>query len=120
MPEGIYRIDFLNPSSRYHLSLRVDYPNAYDREKAKVDGRTKLGGDIMIHGSAWSDGCFAMGDPASEDLFVMVAETGLANVSVILGPVDFRVRELPAKRTNLPEWTTELYAMIKQELLNLK
>jgi hypothetical protein len=120
MPEGIYRIDFLNPNSRYHLSLRVDYPNAYDRVKAAADGRTKLGGDIMIHGSAWSDGCFAMGDPAAEDLFILAAETGLANVSVILSPVDFRVRELPDKRPNLPAWTTELYAMIKQELLNLK
>jgi len=120
MPEGIYRIDFLNPNSRYHLSLRVDYPNAYDRVKAAADGRTKLGGDIMIHGSAWSDGCFAMGDPAAEDLFVLAAETGLANVSVILSPVDFRVRELPDKRPKVPAWTTDLYALIRQELMNLK
>lgn len=120
MPEGIYRIDFLNPNSRYHLSLRVDYPNAFDREKAAADGRTKLGGDIMIHGSAWSDGCLAMGDPAAEDLFVLVAETGLANVSVILSPVDFRVRELPDKRPKVPAWAPDLYAMIKQELMQLK
>lgn len=120
MPEGIYRIDFLNPNSRYHLSLRIDYPNAYDRVKAAADGRTKLGGDIMIHGSAWSDGCFAMGDPAAEDLFVLAAETGLANVSVILSPVDFRVRELPDKRPKVPAWTTDLYALIRQELMNLK
>ena len=120
MPEGIYRIDLLNPNSRYHLSLRVDYPNAYDRAKAAADGRTKLGGDIMIHGSAWSDGCFAMGDPAAEDLFVLAAETGLANVSVILSPVDFRVRELPEKRPKVPTWTTELYDLIGQELTQLK
>ena len=120
MPEGIYRIDFLNPNSRYHLSLHVDYPNAYDRAKAVVDGRTKLGGDIMIHGSAWSDGCFAMGDPAAEELFVLAAETGLANVSVILSPVDFRVRELPDKKHKLPSWAQELYAMIKQELIKIK
>ena len=120
MPEGIYSIDFLNPNSRYHLSLRVDYPNAYDRAKAATDGRTKLGGDIMIHGSAWSDGCLAMGDPAAEDLFVLAAETGLTNVTVILSPVDFRVRELPEKRPKVPSWAQELYAMIKQELLNLK
>ena len=110
----------MNPNSRYHLSLRVDYPNAHDRAKAAVDGRTKLGGDIMIHCRAWSDGCFAMGDPAAEDLFVLAAETGLAHVSVILSPVDFRVRELPDKRPNVPAWTTELYALIGQELMNLK
>ena len=120
MPEGIYRIDFLNPNSRYHLSLHVDYPNAYDRAKAVADGRDKLGGDIMIHGSAWSDGCFAMGDPAAEELFVLAAETGLSNITVILSPVDFRVRKLPDKMPKVPAWTTELYELIGQELMNLK
>jgi len=119
MPEGIYRIDFLNPNSRYHLSLRVDYPNAYDRAKAALDGRTKLGGDIMIHGSAWSDGCLAMGDPAAEDLFILVAETGLSNITVVLSPVDFRIRELPDKRPKVPAWTPGLYVVIKQELVHL-
>jgi len=120
MPEGIYRIDFLNPNSRYHLSLHIDYPNAYDKAKAVSDGRTKLGGDIMIHGSAWSDGCFAMGDPAAEDLFVLVAETGTANVSVILSPVDFRVRTLPEKMPNVPAWTKELYSLLSQKMQTLK
>ena len=120
MPEGIYRIDFLNPNSRYHLSLRVDYPNAFDREKAAADGRTQLGGDIMIHGSAWSDGCFAMGDPAAEELFILAAETGLSNITALLSPVDFRVRELPDKRPKAPEWTTELYADIRHALAQLR
>jgi hypothetical protein len=120
MPEGLYRIESLNPNSRYHLSLHVDYPNAYDRAKAASDGRVRLGGDIMIHGSAWSDGCLAMGDPAAEDLFIMAAETGLANVSAILSPVDFRIRELPDKKPKMPAWTPELYDRIRQELMNLK
>src|SRR5690606_651865 len=51
VPEGIYRAEFLNANSRYHLSIRVSYPNAFDREMAARDGRTRLGGDIMIHGS---------------------------------------------------------------------
>src|SRR6266542_3867493 len=50
VPEGLYRVEALNPNSRFHLSLRLDYPNAFDRQTAKRDGRTNLGGDIMIHG----------------------------------------------------------------------
>lgn len=120
MPEGIYGIDFLNPNSRYHLSLRIDYPNVFDKERATEDGRTRLGGDIMIHGGAWSDGCLAMGDPAVEDLFVLVAETGPTNVSVILSPVDFRVRDLSGRSDKLPAWTSDLYGRITQEMLRFR
>ena len=31
VPEGLYEIDRFNPTSRYHLSLRVNYPNLSDR-----------------------------------------------------------------------------------------
>ena len=66
VPEGFYRIELLNPNSRYHLSLRVNYPNADDLERARQDGRalSTLGGDIMIHGGSASIGCLALGDPA--------------------------------------------------------
>src|SRR5436190_607476 len=50
VPEGMYTIDWLNPNSSYHLSMHVDYPNAFDRAHAADDGRTALGGAIMIHG----------------------------------------------------------------------
>jgi murein L,D-transpeptidase YafK len=50
VPEGIYTIEALNPNSLYHLSLRVNYPNVFDRAQAKAEGRQNLGGDIMIHG----------------------------------------------------------------------
>jgi hypothetical protein len=56
VPEGPYRIESLNPNSRFHLALRVNYPNAFDRAQAQTDGRTNLGGDIMIHGNAVSIG----------------------------------------------------------------
>lgn len=62
VPEGLYRIESLNPNSLYHLSLRVNYPNATDRAKGKLDGRENLGSDIMIHGRTASIGCLAMGD----------------------------------------------------------
>ncbi|MEX1118017.1 MAG: hypothetical protein WEB60_04405, partial [Terrimicrobiaceae bacterium] len=34
VPEGFYRIELLNPNSRYHLSLRVNYPSPHDIQRA--------------------------------------------------------------------------------------
>ena len=119
VPEGLYRIASLNPNSLYHLSLRVNYPNDFDRRQAAGEGRTRLGGDIMIHGSDVSIGCLALGDAAAEDLFVLAAETGLKHVEVILAPVDFRVRALPADTKPLPAWAPELYAALKRALARL-
>jgi len=109
VPEGIYKVTYLNPNSSYHLSLRLDYPNDFDRKMAALDGRSSLGQDIMIHGSDRSVGCLAMGDRASEDLFVLVADTGVENVEVFLSPVDFRVQKWDHSGLDLPEWTDALY-----------
>ena len=104
----------------FHLSLRINYPNEFDREQAKHENRTNLGGDIMIHGSSVSIGCLAMGDEVAEDLFILAAETGIENISVILSPVDFRKSTFPEVTYSLPEWTDVLYEQIKQELSKLK
>lgn len=92
VPEGFYRIELLNPNSRYHLSLRVNYPNAEDRARALAEDRDPagLGGDIMIHGGSVSAGCLAMGDPAAEDLFVLAARTGLDRTELLIFPRDLR------------------------------
>jgi len=37
VPEGLYRVESLNPNSLYHLALRVDYPNAEDRRAVRFD-----------------------------------------------------------------------------------
>lgn len=119
VPEGLYRIESLNPNSMFHLSLRLNYPNEFDCEQANLENRTNLGGDIMIHGSNVSIGCLAMGDQAAEDLFILAAETGIENITVILSPVDFRKSNLPEVAHTLPEWTEALYEQIKQELSKL-
>ena len=116
VPEGIYRVPLLNPNSDFHLSLRLDYPNEFERARGADEGRTDLGTDIMIHGDARSRGCLAMGDPASEDLFVLAALTGIENVKVILTPVDFRKQPEFAAPKGSPSWTGELYEIIKREL----
>lgn len=120
VPEGLYRIESLNPNSRFHLSLRINYPNADDRAQAEKEGRRNLGGDIMIHGNAVSIGCLAMGDSAAEELFVLVARTGLRNTQVILSPVDFRSRQLPARKTDAPPWVDALYGSIRNALSQYK
>lgn len=118
VPEGIYEIEFLNPNSRFHLSMRLNYPNPTDLLRAGEDGRAveNLGGDIMIHGRAASIGCLAIGDAPIEELFVLVAETGAPAVQVIISPCDFRTGatvELPAEA---PPWTPALHESIRQEL----
>lgn len=75
VPEGIYRLESLNPNSLYHLSLRTNYPNQFDKEKAKIDARENLGSDIMIHGKDLSIGCIAVGDEAIEELFILLKPT---------------------------------------------
>lgn len=118
VPEGIYKIDWLNPNSAYHLSLHVDYPNDSDRRRAAAESRTSLGGDIMIHGDAVSIGCLAMGDRAAEDLFVLAADTGVGQagkVTAILAPTDLRLR--PARvPPGAPAWTAELYVEIRDAM----
>lgn len=119
VPEGLYRITGLNPNSSFHLSLRVDYPNEFDWARAREEGRDAPGSDIFIHGRESSAGCLAMGDETAEDLFVLAAETGLENITVILTPVDFRVRDLPPLDRELPSWSVEVYAEVKASLAKL-
>jgi hypothetical protein len=116
VPEGIYRIESLNPNSAYHVSLRVNYPNEFDRAQAAKEGRTNLGGDIMIHGKSVSIGCIAVGDAAAEELFTIAADVGLKHLTVICAPTDFRKRKEVAAPTNSQSWVAQLYQRIAAEL----
>lgn len=120
IPEGIYQIEGLNPNSSYHLSLKLNYPNDFDVAHAKTDGRTRLGGDIFIHGNTGSVGCLAMGDEVAELLFVLVSRVGKDNVRVIVAPRDFRQRPTDPPTATAPSWVPELYAGIASELGNFR
>ena len=81
-PEGEYRISGRNPASRFHLSLRVSYPNATDTKQARARG-VDPGGDIFIHGGNialyprdWTDGCIAVTDREMDEIWSLVP-TGL-------------------------------------------
>jgi hypothetical protein len=127
VPEGIYDVEYLNPNSRFYLSFKINYPNEWDLARAREEGRDQPGSNIFIHGKAQSIGCLAMGDPAAEDLFSLVATAGKENVRVIIAPTDFRVEPLPAPSTqearvarsrarDQPEWLPELYDKIREAL----
>ena len=80
-PEGTYVIDGRIKDSRFHLSLRISYPNERDKNRAKELG-VSPGGDIMIHGIKngfswvgdahakvdWTKGCIAVTDEEIEEI----------------------------------------------------
>ena len=69
VPEGFYYVEYLNPSSRYHLALKVSYPNPADR--LHTPENKNPGGMIMIHGGCISSGCLAMTDDIIEEIYLL-------------------------------------------------
>ncbi len=67
-PEGFYRVRprQMNPSSSYHLSFNLGYPNAFDRANART------GSYLMVHGDCVSIGCFAMTDDGIEEIWTLM------------------------------------------------
>jgi len=115
IPEGVYGIEYLNPNSSFHLSIKVTYPNESDRTRGEKDGRIDLGDDIFIHGKSATIGCIPIGDKAIEKLFFIVSEIGIENVSVIISPYDMR-RETRDLQIADIEWEDALYHEIRTAL----
>lgn len=84
-PEGFYHVgrSAMKPDSRYHLAFNIGYPNNYDR------AHNRTGSFIMVHGSRFSAGCFAMTDPSIEEIYTLCSNA-LAN-----GQPYFRVHIFP-------------------------
>lgn len=86
-PEGLFYIEGRNPNSRYHLSLRISYPDAFHRARAARLG-VEPGGDIMIHGLPaeqaafgpahrdydWTNGCIAVTNREIEELWRVIRD----------------------------------------------
>ena len=97
-PEGSFYVFAKNPESKFHLSLGISYPSTDDAdrglkanliskdefdsitisiaEKGMPLQKTKLGGEIYIHGggtaSDWTDGCIALKNEEIEELFELI------------------------------------------------
>lgn len=115
IPEGIYKIDHLNPNSSYYLSMKVNYPNSFDKQKAKLDGRHSLGDDIFIHGKDLTIGCIPIGDEAIEELFVLSKYAFNKGIEVIISPIDFRKNKKFPSIENI-SWEEEIYQKISERL----
>ena len=108
-PEGIYHTDLgsLNPRSTYHLSFNINYPNERDT------AHKFTGSLIMVHGSNVSVGCFAMTDPAIEEIYTLVVMSlgaGQARVPIHCFPFRMTAKRLakaakkPEQAAHLPYW----------------
>lgn len=116
VPEGLYGIEHLNPNSRFHLSMKMTFPNAFDLARAAEEGRTEPGSNIFIHGKDRSVGCLAIGDQPIEELFVLAKSVGLDAVSVVVAPYDPAPGETLVPTEGAPSWTADLYETIGAEL----
>jgi len=67
-PEGFYTVaaEQLNPNSRMHRSFSLGFPNIFDQ----AHGRT--GSFLMVHGGCASIGCYAVTDPAVDEIWRVV------------------------------------------------
>lgn len=97
-PEGSFYVFTKNPESMFHLSLGLSYPSIEDaergikenlisrdeadvikkaiNEKGRPLQKTKLGGEIYIHGGGtegdWTDGCVALKNEEIAELFQLI------------------------------------------------
>lgn len=87
-PEGLYYIESHNHKSKFHLSLKISYPNEDDKKWAEKHN-VSAGGDIMIHGfpnlvpdflfnhfhkSDWTRGCIAVTNEQIEEIWKLVKD----------------------------------------------
>ena len=86
-PEGLFHINAHNPASKFHLALRISYPDDAHRARAAALGADP-GGDIMIHGlppeyseagkdhvaNDWTNGCVALSNAEIEELWRAVPD----------------------------------------------
>lgn len=101
VPEGFYSVSVFNPTSSYHLSLGVSYPNAAD----KFHSRGKPPGNaIMIHGDCVTIGCLPLEDGPIEDLYlaaVMARDAGQQTIPIHLFPCRLDEDDCQARLTTL-------------------
>lgn len=116
IPEGVYKLVNFNPFSSMHLSMMINYPNSFDREKGYLDGRRELGNNIFIHGRDLSVGCLAIGDLAIDQLFILARRVGLNNIKLIIAPNDLRHQKPSTSTFAQPRWLPELYKQISESL----
>ncbi len=113
VPEGFYYINEFNPHSNYHLSLRLNYPNASDKI---LSDSLRPGNAIYIHGSCVSVGCIPVTDDEIEEIYLLASYAKAAGqdfIPVHVFPVKYGSRKSMeyfklATRNNAPLQKFEL------------
>jgi hypothetical protein len=118
IPEGIYKVEYLNPNSSFYLSIKVSYPNEFDKSKTELSDIADMGGDIFIHGKSATIGCIPIGDEAIEEVFLLTQKAINNGVKVIISPRDFRTNSEYPKIEGI-DWESELYDKIRNEIKTL-
>ncbi len=83
VPEGLYEVTEFNPSSNFHLSMKVGYPNASDTVRGE---KGMLGGLIYLHGDCASVGCIAITDEPIEAVYVLARDAKLRPIRFDIFP----------------------------------
>ena len=87
-PEGLYTLDWRNPTSKFFRSIHVSYPNVSQQRSAREAG-VNPGGAIMIHGQPndwaerikltfghkdWTEGCIAVENQSMLEIWDLVRD----------------------------------------------
>ncbi len=83
VPEGFYELKSFNPTSNFHLSMEISYPNASDRV---LGTKRKLGGLIYLHGGCASIGCLAITDGPAEQVYLMASDAKVRRLPIHIFP----------------------------------
>jgi murein L,D-transpeptidase YafK len=97
VPEGLYEIAEFNPTSNYHLALKVSYPNASDRVRSDQQAP---GGLIYMHGKCASIGCIAIEDEQIEEVYLIALEARKKPSRVDLFPRRLSLEWLATQRAS--------------------
>ena len=104
VPEGLYQISNFNPQSNYHLSLKINYPNASDKV---LSDKKKPGGDIYIHGNCVSIGCIPITDDLIEELYVLCVESKSKGYEIPVYIFPFKMTKTKFDYFNACDYTNE-------------
>ena len=80
IPEGFYQLTNFNPESKFHLSLKISYPNEAD--KIRNQNPQNTGGDIYIHGGKQTTGCIPIGDKNIRELYWLCVQAYTINLCI--------------------------------------
>ena len=114
IPEGLYHIT--NQQAHTRLALGVDYPNALDRQRAALEHRTNLGGNILVHGGVFSTGCLVVSNEDMKQIFTAVYDVGCHRTKLLIAPCDLRIEKPDLDMKKQPKWLPALYKDLGRQL----